>query len=87
MKIIKSTPKPNGVVRLIVELQPSEGIRAVKDSENFATCPAHLKPLIIDPNAHYSLGEPMREDIIAGHLLAGARLVHWCSIEQKWRGD
>jgi hypothetical protein len=84
MKIIKSTPRPNGKTRLIIELDDGEGIQLVKDSENVAICPAHQKPIVIDPDAHYSLGEPMREDIIAGHILAEAKRVHWCSIQQKW---
>lgn len=37
-----------------------------------------------DPATHYKLGEPMHEDVIAGHILAEARPAHWCSLEQKW---
>ena len=84
MKIIKSTPRPNGRTRLTVELEPSEGIRAVNQAQNFDTCAAHERLVTIDPDAHYKLGEPMREDVIAGHILADATRVHWCSIEQKW---
>lgn len=76
MKIIKSTPRPNGKTRLIVELEPDEDIHAVKESNEFLT---------IRPNDHYRLGEPLHDDVMAGHILAGARRVHWCSVEQKWR--
>ena len=38
----------------------------------------------VKPGEHYRLGEPMGDDVIAGHILAAARPVSWCSIEQKW---
>lgn len=38
----------------------------------------------IDRDAHYSLGEPLMGDIYAGHILADAYKVFWCSISQKW---
>jgi hypothetical protein len=78
MKIVKSTERPNGVTRLIIELQPNEGIRCVRDGHELLT---------IDTDAHYRLGEPMRDDVIGGYILADAKRVHWCSIEQKWRDD
>jgi hypothetical protein len=78
MKIIKSTPRPNGVTRLIIELQPNEGVRCVNKGRAI---------LNIDPDAHYRLGEPMRDDVIGGYILADAVRAHWCSIEQKWRDD
>ncbi len=42
------------------------------------------KLVVIDPNLHYKLGEPMHEDVFAGHILADATATHWCSLEQKW---
>lgn len=44
----------------------------------------HEKLVVIDPDAHYKLGEPMHEDVFAGHILADATPTTWCSIEQKW---
>lgn len=41
----------------------------------------------VHPDKHYSMGEPMHEDVFAGHIIAGATEVSWCSIEQKWRGS
>lgn len=75
MKIIRSTPKANGVTRLVIELEAGESMRTCRQGQSL---------VLIDPDAHYSLGEPMREDIIAGHILADATRVHWCSIQQKW---
>jgi hypothetical protein len=86
MKILKTTPRPNGVTRLIIELQPGEGIRTVKDGENFATAGQGYKLIRIHPDAHYKLGHPMQDDVIAGHILAAASPVHWCSISQEWEG-
>lgn len=75
MKIIKSTLRPDGTTRMIIELAQGEIVHPA----------ARNQPVLkIDEAAHYSLGEPMREDIIAGHILAGATRVHWCSITQKW---
>lgn len=75
MKIIKTTEKANKVTRLIVELSPGESLRACKQGETLVR---------IDPDAHYTLGEPMRDDVIAGHILADIKPAHWCSISQKW---
>ena len=75
MKIIRSTPKPNGVTRLVIELEAGESMRTCRQGQSLVH---------IDPDAHYSLGEPMRDDVIAGHILADTKRVHWCSIEQKW---
>jgi hypothetical protein len=77
MKIIKSTPRPNGVTRLIIELQPNEGVRCVREGQALLT---------IDPDAHYRMGYPS-DDVIGGYILADAVRVHWCSIEQRWRDD
>ena len=38
----------------------------------------------INPDKYYRLSDPM-DDVIAGHILAGAAMANWCSIEQKWR--
>jgi len=35
MKIIKSTPRPNGKVRLIIELDANEEIKAFKDDQHY----------------------------------------------------
>jgi hypothetical protein len=75
MKIIKSTPRPNGKTRLIVELDDCEGIRAIKQGQALLT---------INTDDHYRLGQPMSDDVIGGHILADATRVHWCSIQQKW---
>ena len=76
MKIFNSRPRPDGKVRLFVELDADEHLRSYRDGQAL---------VLIDPDAHYKLGEPMHEDVIAGHILADATRVHWCSIEQKWR--
>lgn len=78
MKIIKYTPRPNGVTRLIIELQPDEGVRAITKGKTL---------LQLDEDDHYRLGQPMSDDVIAGHILANSKRVYWCSIEQKWRED
>jgi hypothetical protein len=78
MKIIKSTTRPNGVTRMIIELDRDEGIRAISIGQSL---------LNIDPNAFYRLGQPMSDDVVGGYILADAVRVHWCSIEQKWRDD
>lgn len=85
MKIIKATPKPGGKFRLIVEVEADESLYAVTAGQQFAVAQPGEKLLTINPDAHYTLGEPMREDVIAGHILAEAKATHWCSIEQKWR--
>lgn len=84
MKTIRSTHRPNGTTRLIIELEPDEGIRVVKEGQDFAIAGPGEKLVKIDPSAHYSLGEPMREDIFAGHILADATPAHWCSLTQQW---
>lgn len=75
MKVIRQTIKPNGVVRMTIELDPGESLR---------TCRNGQKLVLIDPDQHYKLGEPMSEDVFAGHILADAKPAHWCSLEQKW---
>ena len=37
----------------------------------------------VKDNVHYKLGYPI-EDVVAGHIIANARRVYWCSLEQKW---
>lgn len=37
----------------------------------------------VKEHAHYRLGYPI-EDVVAGHIIADARRVNWCSLEQKW---
>lgn len=76
MKIIKTTPRLDGTTRMIVELAQGEVLHA------FAR---NAQVLQVDPDAHYSLGEPLQGEVIAGHILAGAARVYWCSVEQKWR--
>ncbi len=78
MKIIKSTPRPNGVTRLIIELAPGEAMRVARPGRQLVE---------IDPDAHYRLGQPLQDDVMAGHILADATRVHWCSVEQKWRDE
>lgn len=85
MKIIKSTPRPGGKTRLIIELDADERIQPHKDVHVILAASAGRTMLNIDPDAHYRLGEPMRDDIIAGHILADAVRVHWCSLEQEWK--
>lgn len=75
MKIIKSTPRPNGNTRLIVEIEPDEFLKTCKPGQTI---------LNIDPDAHYKLGQPMGDEVIAGHILADATRAHWCSVGQKW---
>lgn len=84
MKLIKSTPRPNGTIRLIIELDLDESIRVVKEGQDFAIAAPGEKLVKIDPSGHYSLGQPMYEDIIAGHILADATPAHWCSLTQQW---
>lgn len=38
----------------------------------------------VDPNGFYQLGQPL-DEVVPGHVLAGATRVYWCCIEQKWR--
>lgn len=45
---------------------------------------ANEKLIAINEDAYYKLGEPMHEEVFAGHILADASLTCWCSIEQKW---
>ena len=75
MKTIRQTTKPNGVVRMTIELGPGESLR---------TCRKGQTLVLIDPDQHYKLGEPMRDDVFAGHILADAKRAYWCSLEQKW---
>lgn len=75
MKIFKSTPRPNGKVRMIVELEANEEIRSFKEGQSL---------VLIDPDHYYKLGEPMRDEVFAGHILADAKRTHWCTLEQKW---
>jgi hypothetical protein len=42
------------------------------------------KIIVVKDDAHYKLGEPLHEDVMAGHILADAKPVYWCSLEQKW---
>lgn len=86
MKIIKSTPRPGGKTRFIIELDADENIQPYKDGEKVAVASKGETLIAINPDLHYKLGEPMRDDVIAGHILADAIKVHWCSLEQKWLG-
>ena len=86
MKIIRSTPKANGVTRLIIELDADEHIVNYDGDQKVLVAHKDDEFIKIDPSRHYKLGEPMNEDIIAGHILADASPVSWCSLEQKWRG-
>lgn len=74
MKIIKDVQFKD-YRRVTVELSDGEDIQAYCAGESLA---------IINLNAHYKLGEPMQDDVIAGHILADATRVTWCSIQQKW---
>lgn len=84
MKIIRSTPKANGVTRLIIELDADEHIVNYDGDQKVLVAHKDDAFIKINPDAHYSLGEPMREDVIAGHILADAKPVHWCSLGQEW---
>lgn len=75
MKIIKTTPWPNGTTRMIVELAPGEQLHA---------CPEGKTTVTLDPDKYYKLGEPLHDDVFAGHILAGARSTYWCTLAQKW---
>lgn len=75
MKTIRQTTKPNGVVRMTIELEPGESLRTCRQDE-------HL--IIIKDNAYYKLGEPMSDEVFAGHILADAAPVYWCTLSQKW---
>lgn len=66
MKTIRQTTKPNGVVRMTIELAPNEKLVALKD------------------DSYYKLGEPMKDEVFAGHILADATPVYWCSLLQNW---
>lgn len=37
----------------------------------------------ISDDAFYRLGEPM-DEVLQGHIIAGAQRVAWCPVEQKW---
>lgn len=75
MKTIRQTTKPNGVVRMTIELDPGESLRTCRNGQTL---------VLIDPDQHYKLGEPMRDDVFAGHILADARSTYWCTLSQKW---
>lgn len=75
MKTIKATTKPNGTTRMIIELAPGEQLNS---------CPKGQTMVTIDPDKYYKLGEPMRHDVFAGHILAEARSTYWCSLGQEW---
>lgn len=40
--------------------------------------------IVVSKDRHYKLGEPMHEDVLAGHIIAGVTPTRWCSLEQKW---
>lgn len=42
----------------------------------------HLKAFQDD--AFYQLGDPMDQEILAGHILVNTGRVAWCSVTQKW---
>lgn len=86
MKIIRSTPKANGATRLIIELAANEHIVSHTDDQEVAVAAKGEAIIKLDPSGHYKLGEPMHEDVIAGHILADAKPVHWCSLGQEWVG-
>lgn len=84
MKIIRSTPKANGVTRLIIELEADEHIVNYDDDQKVLVAHKDDDFIHINPDKHYKLGEPMHDDVIAGHILADAKPVHWCSLGQEW---
>ena len=84
MKIIRSTPKANGATRLIIELAADEHIVTYKDGQTVAVAARGETIIKLDQGGHYKLGEPMHDDVIAGHILADAKPVHWCSLGQEW---
>lgn len=84
MKIIRSTPKPNGVTRLVIELDADEHIVNYDGDQKVLVTHKDEDFINIKPSAHYRLGEPMHDDVIAGHILADTKRVRWCSLEQKW---
>lgn len=86
MKIIKSTPRPGGKTRLIIELDADERIQPYKDGEKVAVASKSETLIAINPDLHYKLGEPLHEDVFAGHIIADAHPAIWCSLEQKWLG-
>jgi hypothetical protein len=75
MKIIKDTPKPGGARRLIIELEEGEDIRLVRRGQT---------AVIVEDGAFYKLGEPLHEDVFAGHILAGATPTTWDTLSQRW---
>lgn len=40
--------------------------------------------MAFNPDRHYRLGQPMYDDVIAGHILTESVPVVWASDEQKW---
>lgn len=74
MNIVKKTARPDGSVRMIIEL---------KDGESLRVAPKGRKLIEIDEDAYYRLGEPM-DEVMPGNVLADAKRVHWCPIEQRW---
>lgn len=40
--------------------------------------------IAINPDKYYTLGEPLHEDVFAGHILDAPFEAHWCSFSQKW---
>lgn len=41
----------------------------------------------VHENEHYSLGEPLDDEIVRGHMLLDGERVYWCVGEQKWKKD
>lgn len=84
MKLIRSIPRPDGKVRITIELEADEGYRVIKEGQSFCIANPGENLIKINPDAYYTLGEPLHTDVFAGHILADARPAHWCSLEQKW---
>lgn len=84
MKTIRSTPRPNGRLRLTIELEADEELRVVKSGQTLAIAAPGERLVKIHPDHFYTLGEPLHTDVFAGHILADATPAQWCSLTQKW---
>lgn len=66
-------------MNIITETPKPDGKRVLK---------VELKPsyllVAVHPDGYYKLGEP-GDEVLPGHMLAGASPVYWCPLEQRWR--
>lgn len=76
MKVLReSKPKPDGTVNITVNVPVGTQIAAFRpDTETV---------FAVDENSHYRLHES-HGDVVAGHIIAEAVEVYWCSASQKW---